>query len=174
MNLKNLFFALLSLMPATLFGKSKHSLKAGDTAPAFSLADETGTMRSLEEFKGKKVVLFFYPKDGTPGCTAEACSLRDAFATYKENNVVLLGVSYDSAKSHAKFQQEHHLPFNLLSDTKGKAAKAYGAHRFWLWNFAPQRKTILIDEQGLVVKIMNDVDVQKHSDEILKSFGLNK
>lgn len=171
MKIKNLFLALF-LMPATIFCKSKHSLRSGDKAPSFSLADETGKMRTLQEFKGQKVVLFFYPKDGTPGCTAEACGLRDAFATYKKNNIVLLGVSYDSVESHAKFQREHHLPFSLLSDKKGKAAKAYGANRFWLWNFAPKRKTILIDEQGLIVTVMNDVDVQEHSDAILKSFGV--
>lgn len=160
-------------MPVTLFCKSKHDLKFGDKAPLFSLADETGKIRSLQEFKGQKVVLFFYPKDGTPGCTAEACGLRDAFSTYKKNNIVLLGVSYDSVESHAKFQSEHHLPFSLLSDTKGKVAKAYDANRFWLWNIMPKRKTILIDEKGIIATIMDEVNVQEHSDAILKAFGIN-
>jgi len=172
MKIKLIFLTLLSLIPTTIFCKQKKALTSGDIAPTFNLPDETDTLRSLHEFKGKKVVLFFYPKDGTPGCTAEACGLRDTFTVYKENGIVLLGISYDSVKSHARFKEEHHLPFNLLSDTTGEVAHIYGADRFWLWNFAPQRKTILINEQGIIVALMDDVNVQEHSDTILKLFGI--
>jgi Peroxiredoxin len=136
------------------------------------LPDETGVLRSLEEFKGKKVVLYFYPKDATPGCTQEACSLRDAYAVYAQHGIVILGVSYDSPKSHAKFKAEHHLPFTLLSDEKRKVAHAYGADKHFFGRFIPQRKTFLIDEQGNIVAVMDDVKVDTHAQDILKAFGL--
>src|SRR5579872_2337534 len=100
MKIKKLFLAFSCLIPTALFCKQKNSLKPGDAAPEFSLADETGAMRTLHEFKGHKVVLFFYPKDSSPGCTKEACGLRDAFVIYRKNNIIVLGVSYDSVKSH--------------------------------------------------------------------------
>lgn len=171
MKINNLLLAFSSFISKALFYKQKIKLQPGDIAPAFALADETGVIRTLQECKGSKVVLFFYPKDETPGCTAQACRLRDAFAMYKENNIILLGVSYDSVKSHANFQEKNNLPFHLLSDPTGITAFDYQANRFWLSNIYPKRKTILIDEKGKIVTIMNKVNVQNHSDEILKAFG---
>lgn len=146
-------------------------LKIGQNAPRFSLLDETGKLRSLDEFKRKKVVLYFYPKDETSGCTAQACQLRDSYDVYKQNDIVILGVSYDSPESHAKFKAHHHLPFPLLSDSKKEVAHLYGADHI-IGNFVPQRKTFLINEQGKIVYMIESVDIAKHSDEILKAFGI--
>jgi len=172
MNIKNLFLTLSCFISSTLFCKQKHTLKPGDNAPEFALLDQTGKTRTLQEFKGRKVVLFFYPKDASPGCTKEACGLRDAFDIYEQNNIVLLGVSYDSVKSHAHFQQKHHLPFSLLSDSTSNVAAAYGADRCWPFNIVPQRKSFLIDENGIIVAVMDKVNVSSHAEDILKAFGI--
>lgn len=173
MDIKKLIFALSCLMCATLFCKpKKHCVQPSDKAPEFALPDQTGTIRTLQEFKGRKVVLFFYPKDNSPGCTAQACGLRDAFDIYQRHNIVLLGVSYDSVASHAKFKQKQHLPFDLLSDSTGSVAAAYGADRYWLFNIVPKRKTFLIDENGNIVAVMDKVNVRTHANEILKAFGV--
>ncbi len=172
MNIKKLLLSFACLISTTLFCKpKKRSLQPGDKAPEFALLDQTGTMRTLQEYKGHKIVVFFYPKDDTPNCTKEACSLRDAFDTYEQNNIILLGISYDSVTSHARFQQKHRLPFNLLSDTTGDIAAAYGANRCWPLNVAPKRKTFLIDEDGIIVAVLDKVNVQTHADEILQAFG---
>lgn len=163
----------LSVLSASLFFYSARLLSKtaqGKLAPSFSLKDETGTLRTLEEFKGKKVVLYFYPKDQTPGCTKEACSLRDSYADFAQHNIVILGISFDSPKSHMKFKEKYHLPFSLLSDSNKKVAKAYGATS-WLF-FVPKRKTFLIDENGMIVSEINDIDVTQHADQVLQAFGI--
>ncbi|MCX5922861.1 MAG: peroxiredoxin [Candidatus Dependentiae bacterium] len=152
---------------------TKPSLKSGNAAPSFALPDETGTMRSLTEFRGKKVVLYFYPKDETPGCTQEACDLRDAYAIYKEHNITILGISYDSPASHTEFKAKYHLPFSLLSDTTHTVAHAYGADQHTMGHFFPKRMTILIDEQGNIVHTIEDVSVKDHVNDILKAFGIS-
>ncbi len=101
-------------------------LSANQPAPDFSLADETGAVRTLSEFRGKPVVLYFYPKDDTPGCTTEACNFRDDYHVYAENGVVILGVSPDSPKSHAKFKAKYNLPFTLLADEDHRVCEMYG------------------------------------------------
>jgi len=146
-------------------------IKIGQMAPKFNLPDETGKMRSLDEFKGKKVVLYFYPKDETSGCTAQACQLRDNYDIYKQNNIVILGVSYDSPESHTKFKANQNLRFTLLSDVKKEVAHMYGADKI-IGNFVPQRKTFLINEQGKIVYTIENVDIATHSSEILKAFGI--
>lgn len=173
MNNKLLFLIVLCCIPMMLScKKKKHNLlHIGDGAPEFSLVDENEKLRTLQEFKGKKVVLYFYPKDDTPGCTKEACSLRDAYADYAKHGIVILGISYDSPKSHAKFKAKHHLPFTLLSDSKKIVAHDYGADAHFLGHFIPQRKTFLINAQGKIVKIMDDVRVETHAVDILKAFG---
>lgn len=160
------FIGLLGFMGC----KSLKKINVGDVAPEFTLLDDEGNFRSLNEFRGKKVVLYFYPKNNTPGCTKEACSLRDSFNEFKKHNIVVLGVSYDSVKSHKKFKAKQMLPFILLSDRKRKIAHAYGADRHLLGYFYPLRKTFLINEHGVITNIMNDVTPATHADDILKLF----
>ncbi len=149
-------------------------LKEGDRAPDFSSNDQNGNTVSLSDFKGKRVVLYFYPKDDTPGCTKEACSFRDADAVYREKGITVLGVSTDSEKSHQKFISKYQLPFDLLADTEKKIVEDYGVWgeksmygKKYMGTF---RKTFLIDD-GKIVKIFEKVDVAKHADEVLAAFG---
>lgn len=149
-------------------------LKEGDKAPDFSTNDQNGNTVSLSDFKGKRVVLYFYPKDDTPGCTKEACSFRDADAVYREKGITVLGVSTDSEKSHQKFISKYQLPFDLLADTEKKIVEDYGVWgeksmygKKYMGTF---RKTFLIDD-GKIVKIFEKVDVAKHADEVLAAFG---
>ena len=108
---------------------SLHALSVGNQAPDFSLQDQDNKTRTLHEFKGQYVVLYFYPKDNTPGCTKQACQLRDNFGEFKKQNIVVLGINYDSPSTHKEFAQQHNLPFTLLSDTNKKVAKQYGAKK---------------------------------------------
>lgn len=140
-------------------------------APVFSLQDETGTPRSLSEFLGKPVVLYFYPEDDTPGCTAEACNFRDDYAVYQDAGVVILGVSPDSPKSHAKFKAKYNLPFTLLADDGHAVCDLYGVwgpKKLWGHEFdGVIRTTFLIDEHGIVKKIFPKITVEGHSAEVL-------
>ena len=175
----NFFLVLVPFIFTFIFAinySSAKTLKVGDEAPAFTLHDENGKDRTLIEFKGKRVLLYFYPKDGTSGCTAQACGLRDNFQVYRDNNIVIIGVNYDDAQSHKKFKEDNNLPedFILLSDSKKDVATAYGAHQGILKWFVPARISILIDEQGKVVDIMKDVDVKKHAAQLIEKFKLAK
>jgi len=158
-----------------LFGKSKHApattINVGDQAPLFTLPDENGTPRSMAEFKGKKVVLYFYPKDETPGCTQEACGLRDSFDQYKQHDIVVLGVSYDSPESHKHFKEKEKLPFILLSDTKHEVAHLYGTDQHAMGNLYALRTSFLINEQGKIVHIIDNVSPETHAKDVLKMFG---
>lgn len=149
-------------------------LKEGDKAPDFSSKDQNGNDVSLSDFAGKRVVLYFYPKDDTPGCTKEACSFRDADDIFREKGITVLGVSTDSEKSHQKFISKYQLPFDLLADVDKKIVDDYGVWgeksmygRKYMGTF---RKTFLIDD-GKIVKIFEKVDVAKHADEVLAAFG---
>jgi thioredoxin-dependent peroxiredoxin len=147
-------------------GNSKFPVKVGDKAPDFKLIDDSGTERALSEFIGKKVVVYFYPKNDTPGCTKQACSFRDNYGIYEKKGIIVIGISYDSPKSHKKFKQKYNLPFILLSDNKKKVSKAYGASRI----FIAKRYTYLINEQSIIVRIFKDVNVTEHADEVLAAF----
>ena len=140
-------------------------------APDFTLPDETGTLRSLQEFRGKPVVLYFYPKDDTPGCTKEACSFRGDYQVYAEAGVVILGVSPDSPASHARFKQKYNLPFTLLSDKDHQVSRLYevwGKKKFMGREYeGVLRTTFLIDENGLIKKIFPNVKPEGHSAEVL-------
>lgn len=146
------------------------SVKIGDFAPGFQLMDDSGKIRSLKEFRGSKVAIYFYPKDDTPGCTKQACSLRDGYQELKNANIVILGISHDSPESHKKFKEKYHLPFPLLSDEKKEVSKKYGSSWGILSNILIKRQTYLIDEQGIIIKILKDVDVNQHSQEIITAF----
>jgi len=150
-------------------------LKEGDRAPAFEANDQDGKTVKLKDLKGQRVVLYFYPKDDTPGCTKEACSFRDADEVYKSKGIRVLGVSTDNEKSHQKFISKFQLPFDLLADTEKKIVEDYGVWgeksmygKKYMGTF---RKTFLIDEKGKIVKIFEKVDVAKHADEVLEAFG---
>ena len=150
-------------------------LKKGDKAPAFAVKDSKGRKISLSSLKGKKVVLYFYPKDSTPGCTVEACGFRDNIAEYRKKGVVVLGVSGGSEKSHNAFIAKQKLDFPLLMDKDFRIAKAYGVYgkkKFLGKEYMGiSRTTFLIDEKGKVSKVYDDIDVKTHSDEILKQLG---
>jgi peroxiredoxin Q/BCP len=150
-------------------------IEVGKKAPDFTLTDQDGNLHKLSNYKGKKLVLYFYPKDDTPGCAKEACSFRDNFATLKSRGIEVLGVSADDESSHTKFRQKYELPFNLLADTDKEAVKKYGV---WVeknmygkkkWGIA--RKTFLIDEEGRVSHIFNKVKTDIHADEVLEKLS---
>lgn len=146
-------------------------LKVGDPAPDFTGTNENGETISLADYKGKKLVLFFYPKDNTPGCTAEACSLRDHYTELKEAGFELLGVSPDSERKHQRFIQKFSLPFPLLADTEQETLKAYGVwgpKKFMGRSFiGVHRTTFIIDEKGKIEAIIEKVKTKHHAKQIL-------
>ena len=164
-------------------------LKVGQNAPAFELLDQNGKIHKLSDYKGKFVLLYFYPKDDTPGCTIEACSIRDSFADFKKMKTVVLGVSADSVKSHKKFEEKYSLPFPLLSDENKKIIKAYGV---WVVQtlkslqtrrgkkkfmgreyMGIKRTSFLISPEGKIAKIYEDVKAASHASEVLAFGGLS-
>lgn len=147
------------------------TIQIGQKAPSFSLPDETGTLRSLDEFKGKKIVLYFYPKDATPGCTTQACGLRDSYDDFRKHDIVVIGVSYDSPESHKAFKEKEQLPFILLSDSKKEVAHAYGTDQHAMGRLYPQRTTFLIDENGIITHIFQKVTPKTHAQQTLKALG---
>jgi peroxiredoxin Q/BCP len=150
-------------------------LKEGDKAPDFKTIDQDGNPVKLSDLRGQKVVLFFYPKDNTPGCTREACSFRDAFSKFKENGIKVLGVSLDSEASHKKFIAKYDLPFTLLADTDRSVSEAYGTYgqkQFMGRKFMGiNRMTFLIDENGRIKKVFPKVKPDAHAEEVLAAFA---
>jgi peroxiredoxin Q/BCP len=150
-------------------------LQEGQPAPDFSLRDVEGNTVRLAELRGKKVVLYFYPKDDTPGCTKEACSFRDQYSRFDDRSVVILGVSPDDEASHATFAAKYSLPFRLLADPGAQVAIAYGVwkekNNFGKTYMGVERTTFLIDEQGNVRKIYPKVQVDGHIEEVLAEIG---
>lgn len=150
-------------------------LKVGDKAPDFKAVDQNGNPVSLKNYKGKKIVLYFYPKDDTPGCTAQACNLRDNFDELTEKGIVVLGVSVDEVKKHKKFEDKYKLPFTLVADEEKTIVADYG-----LWGekkfmgktyMGTSRVTFLIDEKGKIVHIIEKVDTKNHTAQILDFWG---
>ncbi len=146
-------------------------IKEGNFAPDFSLLSDEGKEVKLSDFKGKKVVLYFYPKDDTPGCTVEACSFRDVYDRILEKGAVVIGISADDVLSHQKFKKKYNLPFYLLSDPEHKVIELYGQ---WVKKkmygkeyFGTQRATFIIGEDGKIIKIFPKVTPQGHADEVL-------
>lgn len=152
-------------------------LKEGDIAPDFTAKNQDGNDVKLADLRGKRVVLYFYPKDDTPGCTKEACSLRDSFDVFEQKGIKVLGVSNDSEKSHQKFITKYSLPFDLLADTDKTLVETYGVwgekSMYGKKYMGINRMTFLIDEDGKIVKIFNKVKVAEHADEVLAAFGEN-
>jgi peroxiredoxin Q/BCP len=146
-------------------------ISAGNPAPDFTLPDENGVQRKLSDYRGQSVVLYFYPKDDTPGCTTEACNFRDDYSQYSQAGVVILGVSPDSPKKHTKFKEKYQLPFTLLADVEHKVCELYG-----VWGRKKMmgreydgvfRTTFLIDAQGKLIKVFEAVKPSEHSKEVL-------
>jgi len=141
-------------------------------APTFSLEDQDGTVHTLEQYKGKKILLYFYPKDDTPGCTTEACNFRDNYQTLAGLGLVVLGVSKDTTKSHKKFAEKYELPFPLLSDVDGVVCEAYGVWRKKKFMgkeyMGIERMSFLIDEQGKIAKVYESVKPKEHTDEVIR------
>ena len=146
-------------------------ISSGIQAPDFSLSDENNIVRRLSDFRGRPVVLYFYPKDDTPGCTTEACNFRDDYSAYVNADVVVLGVSPDSSQSHAKFKEKYSLPFPLLADDGHKICDAYGVwgpKKFMGREYeGVMRTTFLIDQNGRVAKVFENVRPAEHSMEVL-------
>lgn len=149
-------------------------LSSGVIAPDFRILDDTGAEVSLSDFKGKKVVLYFYPKDDTPGCTKEACGFQADMDGYKEKGIVVLGVSPDSVKSHVKFKTKYNLDYPLLADEDHAVAEIYGVwaekKMFGKPYMGILRTTFLIDEEGMIIKVFENVSPASHSQEVLAAF----
>jgi peroxiredoxin Q/BCP len=150
-------------------------LSTGDPAPDFTLSDADGNPVSLSDFKGQKVVLYFYPKDDTPGCTKEACGFRDAQDDYMEANAVVIGVSPDSEKSHQRFRDKYDLPFLLLADPERQAVEGYDVWKeknmYGKKYMGVERSTFIIDEDGILLEILRKVKVDGHVQSVLASLS---
>jgi peroxiredoxin Q/BCP len=152
-------------------------LNEGVIAPLFKGKDQDGKQVSLEDYKGRKVILYFYPKDDTPGCTAEACNLRDNYENLLSKGFIIIGVSPDEEKSHVKFRTKHTLPFSLIADPDLEIIKSYEAwgekNMYGKKYEGVLRTTFVIDENGCILKIIKKVDTGDHSRQILDELGIN-
>ncbi|MBT8098404.1 MAG: peroxiredoxin [Gammaproteobacteria bacterium] len=161
---KYFLLTLLLTMAGTL---AAYELGIGKPAPEFELSDQTGQLHSLEDYRDQWVVLYFYPKDDTPGCTTEACEFRDNIFAFKEINAQILGVSLDDVDSHRKFAENYDLPFPLLADVEGKTATAYGVKTKMFGMTVAKRETFLIDPKGNLAKHYVKVKPDIHSKQVL-------
>ena len=161
---------LLSVIISAIFSSAHAAdddLKIGNPAPEFSLYDQNNQLHSLKDYRGQWLVVYFYPKDDTPGCTQEACNFRDDILVIRQLNAGVLGISIDDTDSHKAFAQKYSLPFPLLADSKGQVARKYGA----LFSIGPikfaKRHSFIINPEGLIAQLYRDVDPQTHSQEII-------
>ena len=164
------FFALVATLASlTYTATSIADIQpvVGNPAPEFELADQSGQLHSLEDYRNQWVVLYFYPKDGTPGCTTEACEFRDNIFAFRDLNAQILGVSLDDVDSHQEFAENHNLPFPLLADSDGEASNAYGVKTRMFGMTVAKRQTFIIDPDGNVAKHYSKVKPDEHSAEVL-------
>ena len=163
------FIAAISAAALLLAGSLSlaEQVRMGDPAPDFELRDQNGQLHSIEDYRGEWVALYFYPKDGTPGCTTEACEFRDNIFAFKNLDCQILGVSLDDTDSHKEFSEKYNLPFPLLADTEGIVADAYGVKTKFFGMTVAKRQTFLIDPDGDVAKHYPDVNPDTHSQEVL-------
>jgi peroxiredoxin Q/BCP len=152
-------------------------ISSGIQAPEFFLPDETGTIRSLSQFRSNPLILYFYPKDDTPGCTTEACNFRDDYSQYSQAGVNILGVSPDTPKSHTKFKEKYGLPFPLLADVDHKVCELYGVwglkKRYGREYYGVLRTTFLIDPSGMILRVFENVKPAEHSAEVLAELAVS-
>ena len=149
------------------------AIKVGDKAPSFKLKNQDDELISLTDFKGKKIVLYFYPKDDTPGCTKESCNFRDEFPKFGKLNVEIIGVSVDSVESHKKFTVKYKLPFDLLADDKKEIVEKYGVWKeknmYGRKYMGIERTTFIVDEDGKIANIFAKVKVDDHNKEVMEA-----
>lgn len=150
-------------------GLANDKVTVGASAPEFELADQTGELHSLEDYRDQWVVLYFYPKDETPGCTTQACEFRDNIFAFKKLNAQILGVSLDDVDSHKEFAENHNLPFPILADTDGDAATAYGVKTRMMGMTVAKRQTFIVSPDGHIAKHYEKVDVDTHSTDVLQA-----
>lgn len=165
--MKRTLLIMLSFLIPGLAPHAADQVSTGDIAPEFELPDQNGQLHSLEDYRDQWVVLYFYPKDETPGCTTEACEFRDNIFAFREHNAQILGVSLDDVESHQKFAENHGLPFPLLADTDGKTAEAYGVKTKMLGMSIAKRQTFLIAPDGTIAKHYEKVKPDEHSQDVL-------
>lgn len=171
MLIKLFFYSAILIM--AIFGYRSYAaghppLNIGDSAPEFNLSDANGKRHSLADYRGQYVILYFYPKDDTPGCTQEACKFRDDWPKLQALGASILGISVDNSASHQKFSEKHRLPFPLLADEDGKVAASYDALTdLWVIKIA-KRHSFLIDPNGKIVKLYRQVSVSNHSQQIIE------
>ena len=161
---------MLSVASLLLVGSNvslAEQVAAGEPAPDFELKDQDGQLHSIEDYRGKWVALYFYPKDDTPGCTTEACEFRDDIFAFRDMDCQILGVSLDDEESHKAFSEKHGLPFPLLADTAGTTADAYGVKSKMMGMTVAKRQTFLIDPDGNVAKHYDKVNPEAHSKQVL-------
>jgi len=151
-------------------------LKEGDKAPSFTAKDQNGNPVSLSDYSGKDIILYFYPKDDTPGCTAEACDFRDNYQSLQQKGFTVIGVSTDDEKSHTKFISKYQLPFSLISDTEKEIVEAYGVwvekNNYGKKYMGTARKTFIIDGSGTIKKIIDKVDTKEASKQVIDLLGV--
>jgi peroxiredoxin Q/BCP len=170
---RNIVFAVVAIVLAaigasfTSIGIANDQVTTGDIAPEFELSDQNGQLHSLEDYRDQWVVLYFYPKDETPGCTTEACEFRDNIFAYRDLNAQILGVSLDDAESHKAFAENHGLPFPLLADVEGDAASAYGVKTRAGGFYYAKRQTFIIGPDGVIAKHYATVKPAEHSAQVL-------
>ena len=170
--LRSLVILLFNALPFTGSAQAAQVPAMGSVAPEFSLPDQSGKILKLADLRGQWVVLYFYPKDDTPGCTEEACQFRDDMAALQTLGARIVGISVDDSISHAAFAKKHQLQFPLLADRDGRVASAYGALSDWLLLKLAKRYTFLIDPQGRIAKVYLKVDTSRHSAEIIADLKL--
>lgn len=165
--MKRTAFSLIAALFLAMAAMASEHLQIGQPAPEFELSDQDGQLHSLEDYRDQWVVLYFYPKDDTPGCTTEACEFRDNIFAFKRMNAQILGVSLDDIESHRDFAEKHGLPFPLLADSEGKAADAYGVKTKKIGFQFAKRETFLIDPAGNLIKHYEKVKPKTHSEDVL-------
>ena len=163
---RSIFFMLLFVVPG-MIAVASEPFTVGDAVPEFELSDQSGQLHSLEDYRDQWVVLYFYPKDDTPGCTTEACEFRDDIFEFRRINAQILGVSLDDVESHQKFAEHHDLPFPLLADVEGKVSETYGVKTRMFGMKMAKRQTFLISPDGTLAKHYEKVNVNEHSTQIL-------
>lgn len=158
---------LAAVLGFTSTGLANDQVMVGDPAPEFELSDQNGQLHSLEDYRDQWVVLYFYPKDETPGCTTEACEFRDNIFAYKDLNTQILGISLDDVESHKAFAENHGLPFPLLADVEGLASTSYGVKTRMFGMTVAKRQTFIIGPDGVIAKHYEKVKPEEHSAQIL-------
>ncbi len=164
-----LIIGISSIFLFSGFSSSSNKLKIGDKAPLFELYDQNGNLISLQDYKEKKIVIYFFPKAFTPGWTKQACGFRNQYDAYKKNNIEIIGISYDTRDTQKSFSDKYSLNFVMLSDSEKKVAQLYGVDTY----FFPKRVTFLIDEKGIVFDVIKNIGLDNYAETIIEIFKKN-